>query len=61
MSKVQDTIAIITGASNPRDIGTAICRKLAVEGVHIFFTHWQADQNWIDKFKEEISSEGGLL
>lgn len=58
MSKVQNTIAIITGASNPRDIGTAICRKLAVEGVHIFFTHWQADQNGIDKFKEEISSEG---
>ncbi|MFJ7922061.1 SDR family oxidoreductase [Lysinibacillus fusiformis] len=57
MSNVQNTIAIITGANNPRDIGTAICRKLAADGVHIFFTHWQADQNWIDKFKEEISSE----
>ena len=47
MSKVQDTIAIITGASNPRDIGTAICRKLSADGVQIYFTHWQADENFI--------------
>jgi|GEM_PF-3499509 len=45
MGKVQNTIAIITGASNPRDIGTAICR--AADDVHIYFTHWQADENFI--------------
>jgi len=58
MSNVQNTIAVITGASHPRDIGTAICRKLAADGVSIFFTHWQADQDWIKEFKEEIFREG---
>ena len=38
MSKMQHKIAIITGASHPRDIGTAICRRLAADGVSIFYT-----------------------
>ncbi|HVB24739.1 MAG TPA: SDR family oxidoreductase [Ktedonobacteraceae bacterium] len=33
-------IAIVTGASRERGIGTAICRALATAGVDIFFTHW---------------------
>ncbi|GMA52190.1 hypothetical protein GCM10025857_35470 [Alicyclobacillus contaminans] len=33
-------IAIVTGASRERGIGTAICRSLACEGADIFFTHW---------------------
>jgi len=36
MSKTQQKIAIITGASHPQDIGTAICRRLAGDGVNIF-------------------------
>ncbi|WP_342532498.1 SDR family oxidoreductase [Lysinibacillus sp. FSL K6-0057] len=58
MSKMQHKIAIITGASHPRDIGTAICRRLAADGVSIFFTHWHADRNWIGEFKQEILSMG---
>lgn len=58
MSKYQNKIAVITGASHPRDIGTAICRRLAADGVHIFFTHWHADRDWIDEFKNELLSKG---
>ncbi|WP_445477336.1 SDR family oxidoreductase [Lysinibacillus irui] len=58
MSKKQNKIAVITGASHPRDIGTAICRRLAADGVHIFFTHWHADRNWIGEFKDELLSMG---
>lgn len=34
-------IAIVTGASRKRGIGTAVCRALATNGVDIFFTYWQ--------------------
>ncbi len=53
---MMNKIAIVTGASHPRDIGTAICRRLAADGVNIFFTHWQADPAWIDEFQMEIES-----
>ena len=33
-------IALVTGASRPRGIGTAICRALAAKGADVFFTHW---------------------
>ncbi len=33
-------LALITGASRHRGIGTAICRALAQAGIDIFFTHW---------------------
>jgi len=33
-------VALVTGASRRRGIGTAICRALAGEGADIFFTHW---------------------
>jgi 3-oxoacyl-[acyl-carrier protein] reductase len=33
-------IALVTGASRPRAIGTAICRALAGRGADVFFTHW---------------------
>ncbi|WP_155592195.1 SDR family oxidoreductase [Lysinibacillus cavernae] len=58
MGNFQNNIAIITGASHPSDIGTAICRKLAADGVNIFFTHWHANPEWIDEFKNEILSMG---
>jgi 3-oxoacyl-[acyl-carrier protein] reductase len=33
-------IAIVTGASRQRSIGTAVCRALAQDGIDILFTHW---------------------
>ena len=33
-------VALVTGASRERGIGTAVCRALAAEGADIFFTHW---------------------
>ena len=33
-------VALVTGASRPRGIGTAICRALAARGADVFFTHW---------------------
>lgn len=38
--KLDGSIAIVTGASHNKGIGTAVCRKLAKDGVDIFFTHW---------------------
>lgn len=60
MAHIQNKIAIITGASNPRDIGTAICRKLSSQGIDIFFTHWNSDADWIEKFQQEITNSGVL-
>lgn len=51
-------IALITGASNPRDIGSAICRRFASEGIDIFFTHWKSEAAWPDSFIKEISQQG---
>ncbi|WP_096269732.1 SDR family oxidoreductase [Paucisalibacillus globulus] len=55
---MKNKIAIITGASSPRDIGTAICRKLASQGIDIFFTHWNSDEVWIDSFQQEVIRMG---
>jgi 3-oxoacyl-[acyl-carrier protein] reductase len=33
-------VALVTGASRRRGIGTAICRALAAKGADVFFTHW---------------------
>lgn len=58
MSHSQEKIALITGASSQGDIGTAICRKLASQGIHIFFTHWNSDAAWIEEFQQEILRMG---
>ncbi|MEH7121332.1 SDR family oxidoreductase [Neobacillus vireti] len=58
MTHIPKTIALITGASHPRDIGTAICRKFASQGIDIFFTHWNSDAGWIEKFQQEITNTG---
>jgi 3-oxoacyl-[acyl-carrier protein] reductase len=58
MSHFQKKIALITGASSQGDIGTAICRKLASQGIHIFFTHWKSDVAWIEQFQQEILQMG---
>ncbi|ANF96103.1 SDR family oxidoreductase [Paenibacillus bovis] len=51
-------IALITGASSPRDMGTAICRKLAAQGLDIFFTYWQAAADWAQTLEQEIAEIG---
>ena len=60
-------IAIVTGASRRRGIGTAICRALAADGFDIFFTHWipydrmmayEADENWPELLTQEIRAMG---
>lgn len=47
-------IAIVTGVSHSKGIGAAICRELASEGVDIFFTHWQSNENWPNTFQKEL-------
>ncbi len=54
----KNKIAIVTGASSPKDIGTAICRRLASQGIDIFFTHWKSEQNWIEEFQLEMVNMG---
>jgi 3-oxoacyl-[acyl-carrier protein] reductase len=58
MTHKQNRRALITGASNSRDIGTAICRKLASLGMDIFFTHWNSEDSWIKEFQQEITDLG---
>jgi len=60
ITNFKNKIALITGASSPRDIGTAICRQLASQGSNIFFTHWNSDQDWIIEFQQEIVNMGVL-
>ena len=58
MTSKQDKIAIITGVSNQKGIGAAICRKLASQGLDVFFTYWNSESGWSDIFQSEISEMG---
>ncbi|MDF1506970.1 SDR family oxidoreductase [Robertmurraya sp. DFI.2.37] len=58
MMELKNKVAIVTGASSSRDIGTAICRKLASQGVDIFFTHWKSEQAWIEELQQEMVNMG---
>lgn len=58
MKNLAKKVALITGASNPRDIGSAICRRLAADGIDIFFTHWKSEAGWADAFTKEILQQG---
>ncbi|GHO46741.1 SDR family oxidoreductase [Ktedonospora formicarum] len=40
LNTTQKRIAIVTGVSRDRGIGTAICKALASMNIDIFFTHW---------------------
>jgi 3-oxoacyl-[acyl-carrier protein] reductase len=40
MDGLRGRVALVTGASRRRGIGTAICRALAAQGADVFFTHW---------------------
>lgn len=39
---LKNKIALVTGASRQQGIGAAICKSLAAQGVHIFFSSFQA-------------------
>ncbi|MBU7592900.1 SDR family oxidoreductase [Metabacillus halosaccharovorans] len=58
MNSKSEKIAVITGVSNEKGIGAAICRRLATEGIDIFFTHWNADSNWEENFRNEMIELG---
>ncbi|SFJ64537.1 SDR family oxidoreductase [Thermoflavimicrobium dichotomicum] len=55
---LSERIAVITGASHPKGIGTAICRQLARMGADIFFTYWQTDEDWPETLQNEIRGLG---
>jgi 3-oxoacyl-[acyl-carrier protein] reductase len=63
----QNRIAIVTGASRRRGIGTAICRALAGNGCDIFFTHWrpydrsmayEVEEDWPTLLQQELRAMG---
>ena len=69
MKRLINKIAIVTGASRAKGIGTEICRELARGGADIFFTHWskydrlmdycnEDDFKWSKRLMEEIRSLG---
>lgn len=67
MNQLEGKIAIVTGASRLKGIGAAICRELAKNGCHIFFTYWtEYDKSmpWSmestepDRLKEELAETG---
>ena len=58
--KLEGAIAIVTGASHNKGIGTAICRQLAKDGADIFFTHWGSNADWAVNFQDEIIRENGV-
>ncbi len=67
MNNTPRHIAIVTGASRRRGIGSAVCRALAADGVDIFFTYWRpydrtmpwgADEDEPTRLREEVLSKG---
>lgn len=55
---VLERIAIVTGASCGRGIGTAICKRLASQGISIFFTYFNSEEQWPEQLKEELQGYG---
>jgi 3-oxoacyl-[acyl-carrier protein] reductase len=53
MKRLINKIAIVTGASRAKGIGTEICRELAREGADIFFTHWSKYDRLMDYCNED--------
>lgn len=50
MNSLKGNVALVTGVGRTRGIGTAICRKLAQEGVNVFYTYWH--QYDLDEYPE---------
>ncbi|WP_226577527.1 SDR family oxidoreductase [Halobacillus litoralis] len=60
MTYSQPKIALVTGVGNHKGIGAAVCRKLASQGISIFFTYWKSETGFANRFKREISERGVL-
>lgn len=67
MQPLKGRVAIVTGASRSKGIGTAICHELAEAGADIFFTHFSPyDQSsgngyevhWPDQLTKELQAKG---
>lgn len=67
MQKLQGRVAIVTGASRRKGIGTAICKALAAEGADVFFTYWRpydstlpwgADEDGPSRLQAELEALG---
>ncbi|WP_308639747.1 SDR family oxidoreductase [Paenibacillus silvisoli] len=65
--KLENRIALVTGASRLNGIGAAICRALAAEGANIFFTYWtnydktmpwSVEDQEPDRLRDELLSLG---
>ncbi|MCQ4090104.1 SDR family oxidoreductase [Exiguobacterium sp. LL15] len=54
-------IAIVTGASQTRDIGAAICRQLASSGHDLVFTYFKATADWAASFTTELENQGARV
>jgi len=55
------SIAIVTGASQTRDIGAAICRQLVSSGHDLVFTYFKATADWADSFTTELENQGARV
>lgn len=53
MQRLTGKIAIVTGASRSKGIGTAICLELARQGADIFFTHWSRYDRGMQWFTDD--------
>ena len=49
-----ESIALVTGVSHSQGIGAASCLELAKKGSTIFFTHWEAEDKWVETFQQEL-------
>ena len=54
-------IAIVTGASQTRDIGAAICRQLVLTGHDLVFTYFKAEADWSTNFTIELENQGARV
>src|SRR5690625_4258871 len=55
---LEKQVALVTGVSHANGIGAAVCRELAGAGVNIFFTHWEAPNDWPESFQQELQVFG---
>jgi 3-oxoacyl-[acyl-carrier protein] reductase len=58
MTSVQNKIALVTGVSRKEDMGSAICRRLASQGLDIFFIYWKSEPGWQENFQQEVIATG---
>ena len=58
MKPLQDQVALVTGASHPKGIGSAIARKLASEGATLVITDLAHTQEQMTSVAAEMESNG---